>query len=354
MQRDGFQITVRSFEDEPLHRAIYQPRKHVRKAFLMLGAVARRMCDLRLVKEHDVVFLYEEAMRIGPPIVEWLIHRSGKPIVYDFCDPIYVPYMSPVNKHLSRLKWFSKYARICRLSRHVIVGNPFLAEFARRHNPNTTVIPITIDTDYYRMKDPLPAPADQVTIGWSGSATTLSHLETIRGVLARLSRRRHVKVKIIGTAQPNWPDVPLVFAPWRQQTEISDLQSLDIGIMPLPDDRWTRLRTQLKVRQYMGVGLPVVASPVGIIPQIVQDGVSGFLATTADEWEEKLSILAANPELRCRMGRAGRKIIEDRYSARVWVPKVRDILLSAAGTRYRASGNAGRRLAAQGRAECRC
>jgi glycosyltransferase involved in cell wall biosynthesis len=337
LEHDGIHIDFVSFEDESLHRVIYQPGRYARKAYHMLHALVRRVIQVASLRQYDVVFVYEEVARLGPPIFEWLIHRLGKPIVYDFCDPIWIPYVSPVNKYLSYLKWFSKYARICRYSSQVIVGNDYLAEFARQHNPNVTVIPITIDTEDYRPRPSADAGPGPVTVGWSGSVTTVSHLETIRGALRRLRERVPFELRVIGSAPPNLEGIPFAFTPWNREHEVHDLWRFDIGIMPLPADPWTRYRGQLKVRQYMGVGIPSVASPVGILPDIIQDGVNGFLATTEADWVEKLTLLIEDSGLRRQMGAAAYQTAQDRFSARVWAPRLRAVLEAAAGASTRST-----------------
>jgi glycosyltransferase involved in cell wall biosynthesis len=283
-----------------------------------------------MIRKQDVVFVYEEATRVGPPIIEWLVSKLRVPLVYDFCDPIFLPYKSPSNGHLSRLKFFGKYARICRMSTHVLAGNEPLAEFARRYNPAVSVVPITIDTDQYTQRKP-PDRNRVPVIGWSGSSTTVPHLESIAEALRRLSNSERFHLKVVGTTPPTrLNEVPMSFVPWRSETEVAELQDMDIGIMPLPDDPWTRLRTQLKVRQYMGVGVPAVASPVGLLPELIEDGENGFLAATTDDWLDRLSRLIREPELREHVGQQGRATIEKQYSAKVWAPRVAEILRQAA------------------------
>jgi glycosyltransferase involved in cell wall biosynthesis len=333
LEREGFRFTFSSFEDEALHRVIYQRGRYLRKAVLLSRAVFRRAGLLRLVRDCDVVFLYEEACRFGPPVLERLIRACGVPIVFDFCDPIYLPYVSPSNGYLSYLKCFGKYKRICEMSTEVIVGNSALAEFALRYNPNVTVVPITIDTEHYTAKCYQPRPGGPVQVGWSGSSTTLPHLEQMHALLLKLQRRVQFHLKVIGTSSPRLDGVPMSFTPWRQAAEVEELQTLDVGIMPLPDDTWVRLRTQLKVRQYMGVGVPAVASPVGVIPNLILDGVNGFLADSEDQWLDRLGALIEDPDLRKRVGLAGRVTIVQRYSAQVWVPRVKAILERAAAAR---------------------
>ncbi len=332
MEREGVEFTYASFEDGELRRIVYMHGNYLKKAKSVLRAFLKRLGLCTEVKNYDVVFLFEEASRLGPAFIERLITWIGIPIVYDFCDPIWMPYRSPTNKYWSYLKCFGKTATICKLSAHVLVGNKYLADYARQFNSRVTIVPLTIDTASYTEKTwEEPRDAEPPVIGWSGSHSTVWHLDGFRAVLQKLRAKRPYKLRVVGTASYQLDGVDVQACPWRAETEVADLKEFDIGIMPLPGDPWVRLRTHLKVRQYMGLGIPCVASPVGIIPELIQDGVNGFLASTEAEWIDKLSRLIDDPGLRRRLGPAGRETIEEQYSAEVWAPKVLGILRSVVG-----------------------
>ncbi len=330
LEREGVEFTYASFEDEALHRIVYQPQHRWEKATGMLRGFARRFELLpSLRKKYDVVFLYEEASRIGPAIVERLMSLTGTPIVYDFCDPVFLPYKSPTNHYLSYLKFFGKTGTICKLAKHVLVGNEELGDYARRFSSQVTTVPITIDTEVYRARSWPEKSTSEPLLGWSGSHTTVAHLDGLREALSELRKLRTFRMRVIGA--PSWKleGIEVDARPWRAESETEDLSVIDIGIMPLPDDRWTRLRSHLKIRQYMGLGIPCVAAPVGVNCELIEDGVNGFLAGTHSEWVEKLSRLIDDASLRMKMGRAGRETIETRYSAAVWAPRVHAILRRA-------------------------
>ncbi|HEY0705473.1 MAG TPA: glycosyltransferase, partial [Polyangia bacterium] len=147
------------------------------------------------------------------------------------------------------------------------------------------------------------------------------------------AQKRKFRLKVIGT--PTWsaPGIDVSPQPWKAATEVADLQDIDIGIMPLPDDPWIKRRTQLKVRQYMGLGIPAVVSPVGVNTELIQDGQNGFLPRTEDEWVERLTLLIDTPTLRRTLGAAGRKTIEERYSAKIWGPRILEIIRNAVEAR---------------------
>jgi glycosyltransferase involved in cell wall biosynthesis len=118
----------------------------------------------------------------------------------------------------------------------------------------------------------------------------------------------------------------LEILPWTEDSEVSLIQSMDIGLMPLPETPWTRGKCAYKLIQYMACGLPVVASPVGVNCEVVEHGVNGFLAATNEEWRSAVETLMSDADLRRRMGNAGRKKVEESYSLQVWGPRVAQML----------------------------
>lgn len=324
LEADGVRCDFAPFEDEALHAILYQRGRLAQKATLMASAMARRLMLLPRARDYDLIYLFREASLIGPAVIERLLALRGTPMVFDFDDAVWVPYASPANSYLSYLKCFGKTATLCRISRHVLAGNPYLAAYARRYNDQVTVIPTTIDTTVYRVASPRPS-GGLVTIGWTGSYSTVQHLDTLRPALTALRRTRPFRLMVIGTPTYQLEEVEVLAQPWKADSEVTDLQQFDIGVMPLPDDEWSRGKCGLKLLQCMGVGVPVIGSPVGVNSDIIQDGVNGFLAATDEEWLEKLALLIENPELRRKIGLAGRRTVEERYSSRLWAGKVRAV-----------------------------
>jgi glycosyltransferase involved in cell wall biosynthesis len=250
-------------------------------------------------------------------------------MVFDFDDAVFEPYKSPSNGYLSYLKFPTKTATSIGLSEHVMAGNPYLAEYSRQYNDNVTIIPTTIDTDKYAFEDAREDP-DPVTIGWSGSFSTVQHLDTVRGALQELAKKQKFRLRVIGTPSYELAGVDVEALPWRSETEIEDLRPMDIGIMPLPDDRWSKGKCGLKALQYMALGKPTVCSPVGVNTVIIQDGENGSIADGPDEWIARLEELIQRADLRRRLGRAGRETVEREYSARSQAPRVLEIFRSLA------------------------
>ncbi|HUE71271.1 MAG TPA: glycosyltransferase family 4 protein [Pirellulaceae bacterium] len=330
LQRDGFEFTFLPFEDEELHETIYRPGRYGRKAALMVSALARRLRELRRVPDYDLVYLYREAALVGPAFFERWIASHRVPIVYDFDDPIWLPYRSPSNGSLSRLKCHSKTAAICRMASAVIVGNQLLAKYARQHAKSVFVIPSTIDMERHPAR-PNRSNGQPITLGWTGSHSTLPFLESIHPPLRSLARRWDFRLLVVShTDSYHVAGLPVFARRWQPASEADDLQEIDIGLAPFPDSGWTPWRCHGKILQYMAAAVPSVASPVGIVPDYIQEGVNGFCANSPDEWVNKLERLLSCPSLRLRLGAAARDTVEQKYSASVWAAAFGDILRTVA------------------------
>lgn len=322
----GVDITFAAFEDKNLRDVLYTRGQWLKKGIGITEAFIRRSSTMGQLKSYDLVYVFRESALFGPSIFERIVHHSGKPLVFDFDDAIFVRYRSPANGWLSLLKAPGKTRTICRLASHVMVGNDYLGEYARAFNKNVTVVPTTIDTDAYRV-GPVRDNAIPV-IGWTGSFSTVQHLELLRGVLRELAKLERFRLMVIGPSSYGLEGVDVEVIRWRSQSEARDLAEADIGIMPLPDDPWSRGKCGCKALQYMGLGIPAVCSPVGINTDLIKDGENGFLADGADEWMMKLTLLLRSPQLRRRLGLAGRETVEKRFSAKSQVPRVHEIFRS--------------------------
>jgi glycosyltransferase involved in cell wall biosynthesis len=329
----GVEITYRPFESAELNRVLYERGRMGTKMRLVSEALRRRARDVREARSFDAVYVLREAALLGPPLFERMLARAGVPFVFDFDDAVFERYVSPANGYLSYLKFPGKTRTVCRLAAHVMAGNEYLADYARQVNSEVTVVPTTVDTSRYTV-EPRRTPNEVPVIGWTGSHSTLKYLLTLAGALRRLSERERFRLRVIGapvaSAAEGFEGLDVEWLPWRSETEVEDLRPLDIGVMPLPEDRWSRGKCGMKALQYMGLAIPAVCSPVGVNSEIIRDGENGMLAASEDEWVEKLARLLRDAEMRARLARAGRATVEARYSAAVVAPLVYDILASVA------------------------
>lgn len=325
LQPQGVKFHFVPFESQRLKLVLHEHGHYCRKVWELLLGIYRRLRVIAAIgHEWDVIFLHRELLPIGPPILEGMLARKGIPIIYDFDDAIFLPDVSEANRRFQWLKWPQKTGTICRLSAHVIVGNRHLQEYVLNHTQQVSVIPTTIDTDRYLPKEGVEIRGVPV-IGWSGSVTTLKHLRTIESALRTLRKSLEFRLKVIGSNDVSFAGLEVECKPWSAKSETEELRSFDIGLMPLPNDAWSQGKCGLKGLQYMALGVPTVMSPVGVNSEIIEDGRNGFLASSEQEWVQKLSLLASDVDLRRRFSQEGRTSVEARYSAKVQAPRVLEI-----------------------------
>ncbi len=316
LSEEGYHYRIYPFIDEQTNRILYQPGYVLQKVWGILKGYFRRIYHVCQSIKADVVLIHREATPLGPPWVEWLIGKVLKRrIIYDFDDAIWLIDQSGVNNWISMLKWTSKVASICQWSYRVSVGNTYLADFAKHYTLNTVVNPTTIDTEHYHcsLADHQLRP---VTIGWTGSHSTLKYLSSVERVLIQLSKSYDFKFLVIANRPPSFNLENLEFITWSQASEIADLARIQIGIMPLTDTPWSRGKCGFKALQYLSLGIPAVVSPVGVNSEIVQHQIQGFHATTESDWYQHLEQLLIDAELREKMGKAGRQRVIDCYSVK--------------------------------------
>lgn len=280
----------------------------------------RRAAEVPRALKQDLVFLQRELLSVGPPVLERLLRRLNRAIVFDFDDAIW----------LSSAGALRRVREILSLSHRVIAGNSYLAEFAAQHNPNVTILPTAIDTDIYVPRTTAPD-GDTLTVGWIGTPGNFEHLRLILEPMREIiARNRHVRFKVVSREPFLAPELAsALFEPWQRAREVRAVQGFDIGIMPLRDTPFTRGKCGGKALVCMSCGVPVVASPVGVNSDIIRNGENGLLAESSNEWLEKLSALIEDSGLRARLGSEGRRTIERRYSTAVNAPKLLAILRDA-------------------------
>jgi len=313
----GFDCQISYLIDAKDDQAFYARGRYVRKFWIFLKSLLRRFADLRKLKEFDAVFLYREAFMLGTTFFEKRIFKKGIPMILDFDDSIWLHDVSTGNSNLAWLKKPSKTEEIIALSQLVIVGNQYLADYAQRFGKWVEIIPTTINTEYYKPdNNKISDQNAPICIGWTGSSTTIKHFLLAIPFLKRIREKygKRVTFRLIADRSCQEDFEGLEFVRWNKETEIDDLLRVDIGIMPLPDDEWSRGKCGFKGLQYMALAKPAVLSPVGVNVDIVEHGENGFLASNENEWFHLLCELIENPDLRQRIGNAGRDTVVKRFS----------------------------------------
>lgn len=297
---------------------------------LKMIRMLKMSCFLLLVPFYDIIFIQKVVL---PLVLQTILKFMKVRIIFDFDDAIYTAHqVTNLTGRKERLL-MNRLIGIIKLSKCICLENIYTGKFASQYNKNIFLITGPIDTErYFPAKKGMDN--DKVVIGWIGSSSTTPYLSILFPVFRRLCRTHpNAYIKLIGATPINIPDVRVKQVDWDLETEVEDLQEFDIGIMPLPDDEWSRGKGGYKLLQYMATGMACIASPVGINGEIIEYGTNGFLASNEEEWFEKLSLLIENKDLIHNLGMAGRKTVEQRYSLEVACSRLAEMLEKWNGTK---------------------
>ncbi len=303
---------LRPFLEAAGHQLDLQPRPDSAWGWMSLT---------RPLNSTDVVILQRKLL------TRWqlyLLRRAARTLIFDFDDAVFLRDSYAAKGLHSRTRRYRFRNLICAADR-VIAGNAFLRDQAARWTTPGRVhlVPTCVNPALY----PLAShrrPAGTAQLVWVGSASTLQGLERMQPLLEALGRDcPGLCLKLVCDRFLSLRRLPVLPCPWSEAREGDELAAADIGVSWVPDDLWSRGKCGLKVLQYMAAGLPVVANPVGVQAEMVRHGETGFLTDTPAQWTEAVRRLTHDPELRRRMGRAGRRLLETRYSvataARHWL-----------------------------------
>lgn len=288
-EKEGFEVTliprapVRSANS--FHRLLIFP---IVKRYLLI----KRMAAL-LYGTWDIIMIQRSF--ISESILKKLKNKT--PILFDFDDAIYLQ----GNKKSNR----EKTGIMVRYAADIIIGSEYLNEFCSQFHRNGFVIPTPVETE--RIKPENQDPGDILTVGWIGSPWTTEYLKVVESALQKLAEKLSFNFLTIGV-NPEYKieGVNHYSGKWLFEEENSNISRMDIGIMPLPDNEFTRAKGGYKLYLYMAAGIPCVASPVGVNSSIIRNGENGFLASTENEWIEVLNKLISDKKLREKLGQAGR------------------------------------------------
>ena len=279
----------------------------------------KRLLALVTLGGRDLIVIEGQLFPYAPPLVERLLRWCGYRMVIEMDDAIYL-----TRGHERKIP------ALLAMAHGAVVGNEQLASYARQFAPQVWVVPTVVDTDRFLPKQPSVGPPrdptqDTITLVWMGLAYNLAYLDVLAPAIRALQTRFHLRLRVVCSRPPKLEGVNVEFRVWNMDREVADLQDAAIGVMPLNDTAWARGKCGLKLLQYMAVGLPAIASPVGVNRDVIMTGHNGFLAATAQEWYDCLESLCRQPHLRQDIGLAARRTGEERYSLAVWGPPLADV-----------------------------
>ncbi len=315
---EGIEMAVHPLLSNDDLQNLYENRG--RSARGVVGSYVTRLRQFLGHGQVDFLWVYGELFPYLPGWAESAAKRAGRPIIYDMDDAFFHQYDSHP-KAIVRGLLGRKLVPLLKGADLAICGNAYLRDYAARYCRRTEIVPTVVDTSVYLPSD-RKEEGGRVTVGWIGSPSTWAYVLPLVPLLGSVAEENGLGVLVVGAGPQKTAPQGFDFRDWSEKDEIALIQAMDIGIMPLPDEPWARGKCGYKLIQYMACGLPVVASPVGVNAEIVEHGVNGFLATTEQEWAEAIRQLAADPQLRARMGAEGRRKVEREYSLQVHGPRL--------------------------------
>lgn len=273
--------------------------------------VSSRLKLFDSLSSYDIVLLQRKLFQWW---TLWYIRKKSKVLIYDFDDAVLFRDSNAPGFHspsgFKRFKYTLKHTDL------VISGNEYLRKLALPFAKKVFVIPTGIDTQVYTQK-PLHNNRLPFTIGWIGSKPNLIYLKQLIEPLNKLyAMTKYFRLKIVCDDFIDGFECSVEKKLWKKDDEVKDIQSFDIGVFPLLEDKWTRGKCALKLLQYMSCGVASVSSTTDVTSHIVRDGINGHLASTASEWLKKLKLLIQNSEKRRSIGMEGRKSLDGSFDAK--------------------------------------
>ena len=312
MKENGIETEIFPFISPNTHKIFYKKGHVFQKITGVISGFIKRIIFLFKAGQYDYIFLQREAAPIGPPVFEWILARlMRKKMIFDFDDAIWIS--DSKNKWLNSIKAYWKIKWICKWAYKVSVGNEYLYSYASKYNNNVILIPTCVDVvnQHNKLKNQKTNP---VVVGWTGSHSTLRYLDPLVPLFQEIASSGLAEILIISNKAPDFSFPGMRFIAWQEKTEAEDILNMNIGIMPLKDDAWSEGKCGLKLIQYLALGIPALASPVGVNSKIIEPGINGYLCSTIAEWKTSIEQLIQDEQKRADMGYNGRKKMVEQFS----------------------------------------
>lgn len=324
-KKHGIQYKVQSLTPDDILIAKLKSGRY--KLFDLFKFYSKRILFLLSVRKYDLIIVYVEALPMLPFWFEWFLCLSRTSYVYDLDDPVYLNYKLSSNPFV-RFLFKNKIAKVMKQARYNFMGCAALVEEAKEHSKRVEFIPTVISLENYPHLKRYEERSRPLVIGWMGSPTTSVELIPLLKIFESFTRSEQVRLVFVGAAP--MPLIPgLELRQWNLNRQQADLLEFDVGIMPLDDTPWNRGKCGFKLLQYMGLGIPVIASAVGANINIVTHGEDGFLVRSEDDWVSAINKFLQNHELLKQMGEAARKKVEHKFCLEVYGDHYCELLKNA-------------------------
>ncbi len=300
-------------------KVVFQESRPARRLLRLPLRLLDEIRDLRQAADSDLLLIHR---RCYPAFFAPLLRRKNRPMVFDIDDAIYLPSPVESNSRIARYRYRRNFNTTAAAANLVLCGNRVLAE--RVGKKRKVIVPTAVDCGRFH-PDALGV-VEHPTAGWVGHSSNLAFLEALAGPLREIAwRHPGFKLIVVADQRPRLEGVPVEYRPWTLENEVGCFKGIGIGLMPLDDSRWTRAKCAFKLLQYMALGIPSVASPVGMNREVIEHGRNGLLAMTDEDWIGSLDELVSQPAKRREIGCAGRETVERSFD----LPLVSDRLLKA-------------------------
>jgi len=312
ISRSGLSYKVAPlFDEKYVHRFYTTGKKSI---ILTVIGFINRFFIMITSWHYDLIVVEYELFPYMPGLFESLINLTGKKMILDFDDAVFVRYQNSSNP-LIRFLLRKKIFRVVQLAQGVIVGNRYLYDEFISYNKNISLIPTVVSSKLY---DSVVSGSgsDKCIIGWIGSLSTSRYLLPLCDIF-RTFDKESFQLNLIGfdkRLRDQFEGINVEWIDWKRETEITEIKKFSVGIMPLDDDLWSRGKCGFKIIQYMACRVPVIASPVGVNSEIIEDGINGFLASDPDEWRERIRYFISNREVAKKMGNSAYEKFVRNYS----------------------------------------
>ena len=312
----GYVITISPFISKRFWKIIYKRGHYLEKFFYTFLGYLRRIADLFRIPFYDVIYVHLWVTPFGFTFFERLTIFLSKRAIYDIDDMIYLKeHKSKANPLISALKGKSKPIYLFRKSDYVLTSTDAIADFAEQMNSKVIRIPISVNTGIYTPKTVYETKEKKLVLGWTGSFTTAPYLHLLDNILRTLAKEVDFKLLVMGDESFTLDGVEVKAIPWKAEYEVSVIRDFDIGLYPMPNnDLFATGKGGGKALQYMSLGVPTVATALGPNYKIITHGQDGFLVQHEDEWICTLKQLIHDSALRKKIGQAGVRTIEEKFS----------------------------------------
>lgn len=329
----GMVVEARPFYSPAHYRLLMAGRGEFRQVPHMIGATLRRTLHVLRSRRADVVVFQREAVPLGPVILESLARRLGAGTIFDLDDATFVHNPDSTSWLRTRLRNPNRVSKVIASVDAVCAGNEFIGDYARRFNDTVEVIPGAEDMRRFDV-EPLRHAPDRFVVGWIGSRSTEAYLNLLKPALTRLAEKiPNLSFVVIGGGAFACPGVDVVHLPWRLEDEVARVRGFDIGVMPLSDDEWSRGKCGGKGRMYMAAGVVSAVTPIGYNVELIEDGETGVLIHSPEQWFDRIYDLYLHPQKRRAIAQRGRAHVQDQLSVDVLAPRLESLIRRVARPR---------------------